>query len=408
MKRKLRANLYNPTDSSIAFLLGLIVPQVLILFAVFLACTITGAPMVSTETQKGFMDLYPTAYSIMCALVPQLGFLITFFIVSERRKVNYAKANQFNFKINILVLIVVLAIGAVALVGFNPLVSMFDAFAEKLGYVSSVSNIDVSTTGKFIGTIFYIALLPAICEELIFRGIITNGVKKYGIVVAVVVSSVLFALMHQNLQQLIYQLFLGAVMAYIALKTGSIIYTMVLHFLNNFIILLAAHLNWGKEPPKIDYTNAWNVIYPILMVIASVAIIVGLLALMNFIIKKFEARKLKKQQLKQINVEAEELQQDTQAGDIKQESLGTKQKALGIKQDKVELKQENIDISKENIVEELDIKRNAESKTIASDVQNSNKKESVKNLFKNAIFVTAIVTGVVYWIFSVVSGFISK
>lgn len=407
MEKKLRTNLYNQTDSSIAFLLGLIVPQVLILLAVFLACTITGAPMVSTETQKGFMDLYPTAYSIMCALVPQLGFLITFFIVSERRKVNYVKANQFNFKINILVLVVVLVIGAVALVGFNPLVSMFDAFAEKLGYVSSVSNIDVSTTGKFIGTIFYIALLPAICEELIFRGIITNGVKKYGIVVAVVVSSVLFALMHQNLQQLIYQLFLGAVMAYIALKTGSIIYTMVLHFLNNFIILLAAHLNWGKEPPKIDYTNAWNVIYPILMVIASVAIIVGLLALMNFIIKKFEARKLKKQQLKQINVEADELQKNAQTH-LKQQDLELKQRELGIKQDKVELKQENIDISKENIVEELDIKRNAESKTIASDVRNSNKKESVKNLFKNAIFVTAIVTGVVYWIFSVVSGFISK
>ena len=187
----------------------------------------------------------------------------------------------------------VISIGVIAIFGFTPLTNLFDYLTSKLGYSSVATNIDLSSFWKFFAAIFYVALLPAICEELIFRGIITNGLKKYGMVAAVALSAVLFALMHQNLQQLIYQLFLGAVMAYIVLKTGSIIYTMALHFFNNFLIILLAFLS--GESGSVDYSDpkyaeyygsAWNVIWPILLAIATILVIVGILFLMTYLVNK--------------------------------------------------------------------------------------------------------------------------
>lgn len=337
-----RQNIYNQKDSALSFLLALIIPQILMLVVMYLYQYATGRAL-TTESRVAI---------ISSALIPQISMLITFFLVSEKRKANYIKANQINFKINILIVLIVLAIGVVALFGFSPIVNWFDNIAKNIGYTSTVANIDLSSTGKFIASIFYIALLPAIAEELIFRGIITNGLKKYGTTIAVVVSAIFFALMHQNLQQLIYQLFLGGVMAYIVIKTGSILYTMLLHFFNNFVILLNGYLSYGKTQTEIDYSNAWNNIYPFLIMIASVAIIIGLLYLINYVIKN------------------------------KNKKLNT-EKAVAKEQ---ELEQ--------NVTEQNISQANAQQKFIY--------------IFKDKYMIIALVTGVLFWIFAVISQFLNK
>lgn len=266
MDKLKRQNIYAPSDSGIAFMLAIFVPQILIVLVLILF-----GKQVATST-------------LASALVPQISFLLTFVYVSEKRKVNYKKANQINFAINPWVMLVVLLIGVVSMLGFSPLISIFDTVTTSWGYKSSVANIDVSSFLKFFGAVLYVALLPAICEELIFRGIVTNGLKKYGTATAVAISAVFFALMHQNLQQLIYQLFLGAVMAYIALKTGSIIYTMCLHFFNNFVILLLSYLNVDIFA-GLDYSKPLVIVLSILLAIATVGIVCLLLWAVNCITK---------------------------------------------------------------------------------------------------------------------------
>lgn len=87
----------------------------------------------------------------------------------------------------------------------------------------------------------YICLLGPILEELIFRGVLLEGLKKYGNLFGIIMSSVLFGLMHQNITQCLPAAAIGIVWAYIAVKSGSLIPSVCLHILNNTMsaILLA-------------------------------------------------------------------------------------------------------------------------------------------------------------------------
>lgn len=78
-----------------------------------------------------------------------------------------------------------------------------------------------------------IAILPAIFEELLFRKVMLNGAKKYGTVFSIVFTAIMFGLIHMNIAQAINAVFIGIVFAYIVTKTGSIIPSMILHFVNN-------------------------------------------------------------------------------------------------------------------------------------------------------------------------------
>jgi predicted membrane protein len=86
---------------------------------------------------------------------------------------------------------------------------------------------------------------------------------------------------------------MGYMMAYIVLKTGSIVYTMILHFFNNATVLLTTYINQknGIAETPIDLSNFWNIFLPILFAILAVGAIIGLLVLINILIKKQKAKK---------------------------------------------------------------------------------------------------------------------
>ena len=74
-----------------------------------------------------------------------------------------------------------------------------------------------------------------IFEELFFRKFIIDRTIKYGEVVSLMVSGFMFGLFHGNLSQFPYAFALGAFFGYIYIRTGNIIYTMILHAVINFM-----------------------------------------------------------------------------------------------------------------------------------------------------------------------------
>lgn len=92
-----------------------------------------------------------------------------------------------------------------------------------------------------------IAVIPALFEEFAFRKVIYGYMRKHGKVIAAVFSSILFGLMHQNLTQGIFAFGMGLLMCFVYEKTGRIIYTMLLHFLNNAISVLLPFVPEYKE-----------------------------------------------------------------------------------------------------------------------------------------------------------------
>lgn len=85
-----------------------------------------------------------------------------------------------------------------------------------------------------------VPVLPAICEEALFRGVIARGLGELGVLGGAVLSGLLFALMHGNYSQLLLQFVLGAEIGYIVLKSGNFAAGVAMHFTNNAFAIVYA------------------------------------------------------------------------------------------------------------------------------------------------------------------------
>ena len=91
--------------------------------------------------------------------------------------------------------------------------------------------------------VLLIAVVPAVCEELAFRGFILSGFRHIGHKWrAIVYSALLFGLTHAVLQQSLIACLTGVVIGYVAVQSGSIVPCMVFHVLHNTLALANAQI----------------------------------------------------------------------------------------------------------------------------------------------------------------------
>jgi len=83
--------------------------------------------------------------------------------------------------------------------------------------------------------ILVVVFIGPIVEELIFRKLLIDRLSRFGDKTAIIVSAIAFGLFHGNLYQFFYAALLGAVLAYIYVKSGNVIYPIIMHMLLNFL-----------------------------------------------------------------------------------------------------------------------------------------------------------------------------
>jgi membrane protease YdiL (CAAX protease family) len=123
-----------------------------------------------------------------------------------------------------------------------------DALAELVQFTSVVD-----------GTLVALAavIVAPIAEEMLFRGLVQRTLEKYrDPAMALVLTSVLFALVHFNPWTSIQITLLGLVLGYITWKSGSILPAIILHGLNNLFSLVLMnideqHMGWYSSPENV-------------------------------------------------------------------------------------------------------------------------------------------------------------
>ena len=158
---------------------------------------------------------------------------VAYFFVTGKKFETVAKKQNCHFKYYLLAIL--LQIGLFSLSELN---GYFLVWLEKFGYEPPPIELPSMDGFGFIGVLITVAVLPAIFEEIFFRGMLLDGCKVFGNVGAVLLCGSLFALYHQNPAQTIYQFCCGAAFALVALRSGSILPTVLSHFLNNALILI--------------------------------------------------------------------------------------------------------------------------------------------------------------------------
>lgn len=100
----------------------------------------------------------------------------------------------------------------------------------------------------FFGGLLLMALLPAVCEELLFRGYLYTAFKKQcKPVFAMLWVSLLFAISHMSLIKIIPTAILGCALYYLREKSGSLFAGSLMHFLNNALAVFV--LYYGEQVP---------------------------------------------------------------------------------------------------------------------------------------------------------------
>lgn len=103
-------------------------------------------------------------------------------------------------------------------------------------YDTFTSHQDGTTLGVVYLILAY-AILPAVCEELIFRGILCAEFEGKGVACAVAVSSIFFSMLHFNLPAMPVYLFAGVILSLTLYATRSVFCTVIVHFLYNLFCL---------------------------------------------------------------------------------------------------------------------------------------------------------------------------
>jgi len=147
-------------------------------------------------------------------------------------------------------------------VAFEPIILVLRVAVEQLYPLSPAAVAVQESMQKALGeapnlgwVILLLGLVPAICEELAFRGFILSGFRHLGHKWrAIVLSSLFFAITHWMFQQSVIACLLGAVIAFIAVQTGSIVPGMLFHFTHNSLLLISAEFS---EQPRFQKFFIW-------------------------------------------------------------------------------------------------------------------------------------------------------
>ena len=157
----------------------------------------------------------------------------------------------------------VLLIVAMALMGVflvNDITVLWAIPFQKLGFNVDAAGLTLPTDRMgLMLCVFYIAVLPGICEEFLFRGMLLSAFEGEGTRRAMVLSSLLFVLLHGSLVGLPGEFILGMVIASLVIYTDSIYAGLVYHTAYNATLLLLQFMQqrtMAEEELTVDYFTA--------------------------------------------------------------------------------------------------------------------------------------------------------
>ncbi|MBU3197225.1 CPBP family intramembrane metalloprotease [Clostridium algidicarnis] len=191
--------------------------------------------------------LMPIPKDLLSFLVPVISNILVIIILlkiyfkpnsDDKRSldVNYTRSIKLYYLLMILLLTI--SFRLITLVSFNPIMNYLTSKSKMLHYIKEI----VLQTNPYL-LILEVTLIGPIIEEILFRGIILNGLlKKYSKANAILFSSILFSIFHGNLPQMFNALFFGILLGLIYIKTKSLYAVTFSHIIANTSLYILKEL----------------------------------------------------------------------------------------------------------------------------------------------------------------------
>lgn len=245
--------------------------------------------LVSLILQLSGLDQKSDAYLYISYLVSPVAISVGVFGVLKYRKVRIKEIFPVKCHYKYYLMGILLIYGLLFSLSWVNEVSV--KFFQLFGYEprEAGSYLPDLSGGKVVLALLVIAVLPALFEEVLFRGVILNSCQNgMGSIRTVFVVGFCFSLFHASPEQTVYQFIVGCAFAFITIRSGSILPAVVMHFINNALIVILAACGLYDEAGELIISNGGNIA---LIVTSAVALVTGIVWLL---LDKTELKKCEK------------------------------------------------------------------------------------------------------------------
>ncbi len=194
---------------------------------------IAGIKQEKPDIDKIMADMMETDMGMGIAVIIGSAFMILFFLKRIKPKEIFAKRPQKMTAAKFIMLICVLMCIQLPITLFD---SLFEWVLNQFGLSAQAAIESASAGSTTISMMLYAGFIGPFAEEFIYRGYTMRSLENTGAGkgYALVISSLLFGIMHANPTQSIFAFFAGMVFGYAAIEFG-IIWSILLHVANNFV-----------------------------------------------------------------------------------------------------------------------------------------------------------------------------
>lgn len=265
--------------------IGLLVGQ-LVLKCIF---TITGDMLQDfTRLKAKHKDLLLLSQGIIATSTFIVGPLLYWYIF-EKKSIKYFFSGERNY-LKFIILTVILTLAAMIVntifidwnmhIKFPKWLKEFEKWAQQKEETLKVLTNFITNCKNpkdLFKTALVISIIPAISEELVFRGILQNlfirGTKN--IHIAILLSAFIFSTIHLQVYGFVPRFLLGVLFGYIYAWTKNLAFPITAHFSNNMFALLLLFFQ-QKKRIGLDLTDGQMVPLPIIILCATIGIYLGM------------------------------------------------------------------------------------------------------------------------------------
>lgn len=224
--------------TALVLLLNIVIFNVLSQLILWFGCMIYGGGLSIEAFQKGAIaftenELLSTVFSCMTPIVSETAAILVGLKILKFTPPDFKKlSTREGYGGGTIAKLVTLCLGLQTASAL--LIQIITSILDNFGLTGRTVDLSATTSfGANLFMFFYACLLGPVLEELLYRGVLLQSMRKYNERFAIFLSAVIFGLMHENYQQFILGFLLGIPLAVVAVKYNSLIPSIITHIIVN-------------------------------------------------------------------------------------------------------------------------------------------------------------------------------
>lgn len=247
-------------------------------FVIILGVTFVGGFLTAIYTNRYFVFYHSSLTTItnIASIVSTIGGMgLATFMVKNILKIKFPSLKPPKLRPSHLFYYTFVAIGLSSLIGF--VVTCIRMLLGNVGVELITPNFTMQYDVLNNLLIFASTCIVApILEELLFRGLILTALRRFGNMYAILITSLLFALVHGNIPQSVPTFFISLVLCYVVIRTKSLFPAIFIHFFNNIISIMELYFSNNEQISLVFVCfEIALIIYSIVMIIRKRKLIIS-------------------------------------------------------------------------------------------------------------------------------------